>query len=52
MENHKISNSYYLDRDVVDWVAAKGAEDDRSASYFLNQTLRELMDAEKKRCKP
>lgn len=47
MENTKESNSYYLDNDIISWLAEKAAKEDRSASWYLNEILRKLKDRRK-----
>ena len=37
MEKTKKSNSYYLDKDVIEWFEAQAAKENRSASYYVNE---------------
>lgn len=45
MENSKISNSYYLDNDIIAWLAGKAEKEKRSASWYLNEILRKMKDS-------
>lgn len=42
MEKDKLSNSYYLDSDNINWVAAKAKDKERSASWYLNELITRL----------
>jgi hypothetical protein len=44
MENHKDSNSYYLDTDIISWLSEEAAKKDRSASWYLNEILRKMKE--------
>lgn len=44
METAKNSNSYYLDDDIIAWVAEQASKENRSASYYLNEILRKMKD--------
>ena len=42
-EQPKESRSYYLPRDVIEWLDRVAAAEDRSASYYLTRMLRDAM---------
>lgn len=39
IENNKASNSYYLDKEIIEWLANKADKEKRSASWYLNEIL-------------
>lgn len=44
MENAKESNSYYLDNDIISWLAQEADKEKRSASWYLNELLHKIKD--------
>jgi len=45
MENSKESNSYYLDNEIITWLAYQAEKEKRSASWYLNELLRGIRDS-------
>ena len=42
----KATRTFYLDRDLLDWLKERGERLSRSANWQVNQILRDLKDAE------
>lgn len=47
MQDTKISNSYYMDSDIVAWIAEQAEKEKRSASWYLNELVRQIKDNKK-----
>lgn len=51
MDNQKISNSYYLDEDNINWLSDEALKEDRSASWYLNELIIAARDKQSKKRK-